>query len=280
MKTIRDLTGAKRTTGDYGVEIEVEGKRLPRTLGEVWRVEKDNSLKTAEAWEYVMPKPLDLIGVKKALDYLSMSYVAHNSEVDESIRAGVHVHVNVQEWNIKQLMTFATTYYILEDVLMNWCGPDREGNLFCLRAKDAEYILFQLYKTLNSRNLKHLNNDVIRYASLNFLSLFSYGSVEFRGMRGTGNLDIIYDWVRIIDDMKQSSFKYDSPNDLMAAMSGDGGLTFFETILPNTHHLFEKKGIEESVRSAARRVQMIAFGIDWTSLSTPSINIFSQESFA
>lgn len=280
MKTIRELTGVKRTVGDYGVEIEVEGKNLPRQLGDVWRVEKDGSLKTAEAWEYVMPKPLDLLGVKKSLDYLAMSYLAHKSQVDESIRAGVHVHVNVQEWNIKQLMTFATAYYIIEDVLMNWCGPDREGNLFCLRTKDAEFILFRLYKTLSSRNLKHLNNDVIRYASLNFLSLFNYGSVEFRGMRGTGNLDTIYDWVRIIDDLKNASLKYDSPNDLMAAMSGDGGLAFFEAILPTTHTLFDKKGIEESVRSAARRVQMIAFGIDWTTLSTPSINIFASEGFA
>lgn len=279
MRCMKELIGLSTTKGLFGVEIEVEGKNLPKNLDKVWRVEKDGSLKAAEAYEYVTPKPLDLNGVRSSLDFLSETYKQCNSQIDESIRAGVHVHMNVQDWNIKQLMTFSISYYILEDVLMNWCGPDREGNLFCLRTKDAEFTLFRLYKTLKSRNLKHLNNDIIRYSSLNYCSLFKYGSIEFRGMRGTGDLDAIYDWVTIINDLRETSLKFDNPNDVMAVMSGDGGLAFLELMLPNTHHLFDKTDVDKMIRSAARRVQMIAFAIDWNSIGEKGINPFSQEGF-
>ena len=278
MKNIRELINLKPTGGLYGVEIEVEGKRLPTNLGSIWRIEHDGSLK-GESFEYVMPKPLDLAGVKVALDYLDQSYKACATVVDDSIRAGVHVHMNVQDWNIKQLMTFSTAYYILEDVLMNWCGPNREGNLFCLRTRDAEFILFRLLKTLRSRNLKHLNDEAIRYSSLNYCSLFKYGSIEFRGMRGTGDLNVIYDWVRIINDLRESSLRFNDPNEIMAVMSGSGGVEFFEMMLPNTHHLFKKKGFDEVIRQAARRVQMIAFSIDWNTIGNRGINPFSQEGF-
>lgn len=279
MRCMRDLIGVNPTEGMYGVEIEVEGKNLPINLGRTWKVEHDGSLKAEEAHEYVTPKPLTLEGVKKSLDFLAEAYRIHGSVIDESIRAGVHVHMNVQDWNIKQLMTFTTSYYILEEVLMNWCGPDREGNLFCLRTRDAEYVLFRLMKTLKTRNLKFLKDDVIRYSSLNYCSLFKYGSIEFRGMRGTGDLDTIYDWVKIIDDLRTSSLKFDSPNDVMAMMSGSGGLDFLEYMLPNTHHLINKVDVDKSVRSAARRVQMIAFAIDWNTIGERGINPFVQEGF-
>src|SRR5687767_9863504 len=92
----------------YGVEIEVEGVRLPgpdETPG-MWRCERDSSLKTAEAWEYVLKYPTTLSGVKQALGALNDAYKGKKTKVHDSVRAGVHVHMNVQEWDIRQLMTF------------------------------------------------------------------------------------------------------------------------------------------------------------------------------
>lgn len=59
-------------------------------------------------------------------------------------------------------------------------------------------------------------------------------------------------------------------------MSGEGELEFFNSLLPNTNHLF--KGvvdIERSIRQATRRVQMIAFTIDWNSMDKVNTNIFA-----
>lgn len=280
MKSILSLHSETFRSELYGVEIEVEGERLPTNLSSVWRVERDDSLKTEEAWEYVTPTPLNLDGVKNALDYLNLAYKAHNSVVYDSIRAGVHVHMNVQDWNVKQLFTFAISYYLIEDLLINFCGEGREGNLFCLRAKDAEFVIFRLLKTLKEKNFKYLNNDIIRYSSLNYCSLFKYGSLEFRGMRGTGDLDLIYQWVEIINDLREASLTFDDPIHVISSMSGDGELQFLKRILPNKYELFtEIPEMEKSIREASRRVQMLAFSTDWSKLGDKSVNIFKQESW-
>lgn len=283
MKNVATLVGIPSEairTDHYGVEIEVEGRNLPRRLdSDIWRVEQDGSLKAAEAWEYVTPGPLSLDGVKSALDYLAAEYKQHRSVVDDSIRAGVHVHMNVQDWNIKQVVTFSTIYYILEDILMKHCGENREGNLFCLRTRDAEFVLFRLLRALTERNLKYLKEDIIRYSSLNYCSLFKYGSLEFRGMRGTGDLNAIYEWVEIIDELHHSSLKFDNPVDVVSTMSGDGQLQFLNRVLPTKAHLFKGADIEQSIEESTRRVQMIAFGVDWDSIGEQSVNPFKKESF-
>jgi len=281
IKTLLSLDRSRWKTDLYGVEIEVEGVRLPtpeHLSEDVWRVERDGSLKAREAWEYVTPGPLSLKGVADSLKVLQDTYDKLNSKIDESIRAGVHVHMNVQDWNIKQVMTFATCYYLLEYPLLKWCGPAREGNLFTHRTGDAEYVLFRVLKSLNTRNLKYLKDDIIRYASLNFCSLFKYGSLEFRGMRGTGKLDDIMLWVTIIDDLREASETFSDPVDVISSMSGDGELEFLRRCLPNTYHLFEKTDdIEKNIRESARRVQMIAFGVDWTEIGKRNANIFDIE---
>ena len=261
----------------YGVEIEVEGVRLPTNLpSSVWRIETDSSLKTDEAYEYVTNGPMDLMGVKTALDILDAAYKHKKTEVFDSVRAGVHVHMNVQDWNIKELMTFSLCYYIVEDILLKWCGENREGNLFCLRTRDAEFVLFKVLETLKNRNLNILKNDIIRYSSLNYCSLFKYGTVEFRGMRGTGDLDAIYTWVKIIDELRETSQTFTDPVDVINSMSGDGEINFLHRLFPTHHELFNFPDMTKIIRNAARRVQMIAFGVDWDELSKPPVNIFSE----
>jgi hypothetical protein len=262
----------------YGVEIEVEGVRLPKQEHlpeQLWRVERDTSLKTAEAWEYVMQKPRMIEGVNESIDILQSAYNNRNSIVHDSVRAGVHVHMNVQDWNIKQLMTFAVCYYMVEDILLHWCGENREGNLFCLRTRDAEYVLFKVFQALNERKLSHLKYDLIRYSSLNYCSLFKYGTVEFRGMRGTPDLSLIKTWVAIIDQLRTNSLNFSSPTEVLEWFSGEGEDGFVAALLPNYHHLFKCPDKSRVIRNAARRVQMLAFGIDWKALETPPINPFN-----
>lgn len=283
MKTIAQLIAIpnKYLNDKYlGVEIEVEGSSLPTDLpAKYWRLEKDSSLKTAEAWEYVTPTPFDLTDVRKALDVLEAAYQVNQSIVHDSVRAGVHVHLNVQKWNIKELMTFSTAYYIIEDILLRFCGENREGNLFCLRVRDAEFVLFRLLETLQKRKLALLNNDIIRYASLNYLSLFKYGTIEFRGMRGTRDLELIYKWVKMIDELRNAIHEFESPLDVINSMSGDGEANFLKRLLPSfSDELIAHYGPDYgmSIRSNARNIQLLAFGVDWTKLETKNVNPFED----
>lgn len=280
MKTIADIVGLNKNRlqkGLFGVEIEVEGTNLPDRI-EGWSTTEDGSLRGDESYEYVMPKPLDLKGVRKALNALEVAFETNKSEVFESVRTGVHVHVNAQDFTIKQLFTFSTCYYLLEDLLIRWCGEYREGNLFCLRTKDAEYVLFALIDAIQNKNMKYLSSENIRYASMNFNSLFKYGSLEFRAMRGTRDLDAIYQWTEILSELRENFTKFKDPAEVIMSMSGEGEDLFLRKILPTTYHLFtDHPNYSLDIRKSARRVQMMAFSTDWDELERKSNNIFDNK---
>lgn len=283
MRTIKQLVGidsAYISDKHLGLEIEVEGENLPDYVSDKWRVENDDSLKTEEAFEYVTAKPHTLYGIKCRINELKKAYEEKGTTVHESVRAGVHVHLNVQDWTVMQVLSFATAYYALEDVLMQFAGENREGNLFTLRTKDAEYIIFKLLDVLKHRNLNLLNTDIIRYASLNYYSLFKYGTLEFRGMRGTGDLDAIYNWVRVIDELASTAKDaFSTPADVLNSMSGHGELNFIRKLLPETYGfvIADNPNFDKQIRQASRRIQMLAYTTNWSELSRPRVNIFAGE---
>lgn len=278
--TIANLLGLHNTEGEYGVEIEAEGHNLPTNLDRnFWRTDIDGSLKSGfAAFEYVMPLPLNLKGVRKSLDYLAESYKDNMSEVIDTIMSGVHVHVNVQQFTMKQLYTFITMYFVLDELLVNFCGPSRQGNHFCLRAKDAEWIIHELLVSAKTKNLKNLNTENIRYCTCNLFSLFKYGSVEFRAMRGTGDLDTIYDWVCILDKVKNASLKFNNPRDVIVAMSDKGERNFIKFVLGDYAEFFlNVEKWDEMVREGIYMVQPLAFSIDWNSFKDENINPFKKD---
>lgn len=166
------------TSGDVGIEIEVEGDNLPRP-DEYWRCERDGSLR-GESMEYVLEEPLKLPKALDALAHLDACYIRGNTNVHESVRAGVHIHINVQKLTVVELFSFMTAYLILEDLLIKYCGEYREGNLFCLRTRDAEFLLHTLEGVASKKNYEAFSSDMLRYASMNVCSLWRYGSLEFR----------------------------------------------------------------------------------------------------
>jgi hypothetical protein len=274
--TILSLTQVKETAGLYGVEIEAEGTNLPVDGVPLWRIDADPSLKSGfEGREYVMKKPSSLEGVAQALNQLDEAYTRYGSDVIDTVTSGVHVHVNVQDLTPKQLFTFIVTYFVLEELLLTYCGPSREGNHFCLRAKDAEWIIHELVGVAINRKLKKLDTDTLRYCSLNVISLFKYGSIEFRAMRGTRDLDAIYEWVEILDKVREASLEFAKPSDVLTTMSYNGEEEFIKRILGKKSVLFlDKKGAFSMVREGARTVQPLAFAVDWSTYKDENNNPF------
>lgn len=63
MKTVMQWFGIREdfaAKGDVGIEIEVEGKNLPKHFEKYWRVEADGSLRGEDNAEYVLEKPSPL----------------------------------------------------------------------------------------------------------------------------------------------------------------------------------------------------------------------------
>lgn len=252
---IVDLLGLRACDGDVGVEIEMEGKnRFPYEIDKYWKAEEDGSLR-GHSVEYVMRKPLPIDKVDEALEYLKEVLVAAKSKPVYSERAGVHVHVNVQQLTLHQTLTMAFVYYCLEYAMVRYCGENREGNHFCLRAFDAEGVIHTLENVLIENNARYLDDEEIRYASLNFCSLFKYGSLEFRAMETQPDFSKISEWSHMLVKLRDYAAKNEEV-DILFEISSQGPTGWARSIFGEElfkHINFD--GFDRSVMRCMRPVQ-------------------------
>lgn len=265
----------KKADGMYGVEIEAEGGGLP-PVQEYWKVEHDPSLKSGyEAVEYVLDRPRSLEECGNALNYIRDQYQKYGSKVLETDTSGVHIHLNVQDYTPKQLFNLIVSYLILEDLILTYCGEMRVGNHFCLGSSHAEGLIHSLTQAAINQEIYNLNTEKLRYASLNVHSLFKYGSIEFRGMRGTGDTDAIFTWMQIIDNIRQEALNYNTPLDIVVSYSHDGERAFVKRFLKDKADLFLKvKNFEELIQNGVRRIQSLAFIPNWNTWKDERKNPF------
>lgn len=280
MKNVLRQFEVSPVAGDVGIEIEVEGSNLPslNARGSYWRREADGSLRGEESAEYVLRKPLTLEEARKALDYLDAAYTKNGAVVDDTVRAGVHVHVNCQTLTMTQLYNFMTIFYILEDVLVRFCGEFREGNLFCLRARDAESQVHTIRSAAKSKKFRELfHHDNNRYAAMNIKALGDYGSLEFRTMRGTRDLDLIYTWAEILVTLRNVAMEFTSPCEVIEQFSIQGPLEFLKAMTDTNFDAVFYKGCEKDLLDGMRMAQDIAYATDWTVWNRPARKIGQLE---
>lgn len=229
MKKVYEILGKPLNKGDIGIEIECEGEHLQPVAG-YWRGEDDGSLRGRypdTRAEYVLAQPIGIGKASEALKQL-VDY-QKQAKLDFSFRTSVHVHINVQPLTYEQLVNFVYLYMLLEEPLMNYCGKERKGNRFCLRLQDAEGILDAI-STLITKGivgLAQVNENNIRYSALNLAALKKYGSVEFRGMRGTLDQGVLNNWCQALFSLRKTAEGFKDPveiYDLFQKKSGEGFL--------------------------------------------------------
>lgn len=248
---------------EVGIEIEMEGRNLPvdsvvsNTAS--WKGTTDGSLRGESSAEYVLSKPVRRDKVSTVLKELQDYLASEKAKLIPSDNAGVHVHINVQQLTFKQVVNFAILYFIFEDLLVKFCGTSREGNLFCLRVKDAEALLWALRQCILEGSFRKLQDNSYRYASLNFTSLSKYGSLEFRSMRSVDDFSVISTWVELLLRVKDASREYEEASDIIASASQSGFSRFFTQVFGGYSDLLHCKELDEIVLAGLRRVQDVAY---------------------
>lgn len=258
---IRELLDLRRCKGDVGIEIEVEALRRLPTMAEdsEWRSETDGSLR-GYSMEYVLRKPCPIGKVEKYIDNLKELIALQGSKPQYSERAGVHVHVNVQEMTTNQVLTMAMVYYCMEASLVRYCGPDREGNHFCLRVQDADYVIDVIEQALRNRNLRYLDSEDIRYASLNFCALFRYGSLEFRAMETNPEFSKIAEWAKMLVAIRDYSLKLNSFEEIPFKISAQGPTGWAKEVLGDElFALINEPDFDQGVMRCMRPIQHLFY---------------------
>lgn len=262
----------KHAEGEVGIEIEAEGHNLVKEIPNHWKVHEDGSLRGRDNAEYVLRKPVDRDKVRHVLEYLTKKLEQHDSVCDYSWRTSVHIHVNVLEEKLKDIYNYICLYTLFEDILSEFCGPNRVGNLFCLRMKDAEYLLDYIKNSISKRHnpIDYYNNDDIRYAAINLCALCKYGSLEFRAYHGTHDVEEISNWVHILLNLKDSSKNFKNPQEIVEKLSLLGPKAFVEKVLDEESFRILGHYLDfNSVYRNVRFIQDIAYAVDW---KEPQVN--------
>jgi Putative amidoligase enzyme. len=189
----------------YGIEIEAE--RLPndeyqrlregdtfvhpllRDAARYWSVTTDGSLRH-NGVEFVSPVlPPDIVRPTLAV----IPPLFEHNLVRTNVRAGVHIHVNVGDWEFPRVMQMVQTYILMEPLLFQYVGPEREQNIYCVplyRADNEMHVLSKMFRAAASikGRADTVQGALVRSyvrASCKYSALFSgpmqtFGTVEFR----------------------------------------------------------------------------------------------------
>lgn len=277
---IKEIIGLDDVRGEVGIEIEIEGEGIPsddfvRRNTSGWKAEVDGSLKAAEALEYVLRVPVGYRDVSYHLNQLWDNFRVLESKIFESPKAGVHIHLNVQNFTVVQLTNLATLWFIFEKPLVKFCGPNREGNLFCLRASDASEMIDFFRSVVQKKKFQDFKTDEYRYSSINFKSVADYGSVEFRTMRSTGDMVEILKWIDILYELYEAAKVFNDPRDIISCVSGDGYEDFLKRIFKKTHELIPRGDtFQEDIYEGICNAQDIAYCVNWAHYTPKRSNPF------
>lgn len=247
---------------EVGVEIEMEAfSSLYNPSGSsLWRITGDGSLRGDYNGEYVLITPESREMAKSAVEELYAKLATKGTDISETIRAGVHIHINVKDMTIDQLLNYTALYYVLEECLVEWCGPNRIGNHFCLRVSDAEQVLEQFAHFYKSKDIFTFDTDGIRYSSLNFAATFKYGSVEFRALETPSRSDRIIQWIDVLTHLKDKAISISEAESIIEEFSGVGATTWARDILGDHFKLIEDQpDLDRKLKRGMRMAQDLIF---------------------
>lgn len=258
--------------GDVGIELEIEGSRLPRSVSGIpgceWEVKEDGSLRNG--LEYVTSGPIDHsivpAGVTHLYDALS------SSKLNLSTRCSTHVHINLKGMNFGQICSFVILWSCFERVLTEWCGPTRVNNHFCVSLVDSKRMVSD-WTAFFTEGLVNFQNDR-RYASLNPMSMDRFGSLEIRTMEGCSSPVRVVKWVNILMAIKNFAMtRYSNPEILVSDFSAVGPRGLLDQILVNLPEesaevfgLAETLGLDINAHAyeTLRLLQPIVYIFPWT----------------
>lgn len=267
-----DINMSQMEPDMFGIEVELEGRKLKTTdpaIMRFWTNHVDNSLRVtqpgAESTEYVLRNPLNRMDTQTAC-FLLMNFLNTNphTEVFDSYRTSIHVHVNCLHETVRTVCNFITLCIIFDELLVSQNGEHRIGNNFCLRTKDAEGQVEELCSTVRNYGSLYNMSGNHRYSSINFVSLMKFGTVEFRSLECTTDLERLATWIDICQGLKVAARQYSDPKEIISKFSRRGPIGFMISHLgdhyakyaavPDAHHILQ---------NGMRLAQDFAYCSDW-----------------
>jgi len=178
-KPLHEVLKRSKRIADVGIEIEIEGTHLPSNVTH-WQVKSEGSLK--DGLEYIT-KPIKADTVKQYVDHLAQTMKNNNATVKNTYRCSTHVHVNMLPETVEDMLGYYVVFSMFEPLLLSLCGPQRDGNLFCMSSYDTGDLiesfdtLCLVLERIDSYGFAYERG---KYSSLNSGRLADLGTLEVR----------------------------------------------------------------------------------------------------
>lgn len=289
------VAAESRYQGDYGIEIELEGRRLPQGYagaavnGVTWVYHADGSLRAVGGGapggaEYVLSEPCKFEDVQPLVDNLFSAIKSNRGEVVNSTRCSTHVHLNMRGVKVPQLAAFVALWGTFEDVLTNFCGGHRSGNHFALRFSDCAGAVDNWVGAFKMGDFRFRNER--RYLALNAACLSTFGSLEVRSGGGVSAADEVVEWVDILHRLRSFALAMANPLEISSAFSGYGPVEYAERVFGRaiTTKLMEAttelgEDFNRLVVEGFRRIQPILYTLDWEGVIKESSKVYIKDPF-
>lgn len=263
MTLLRDLWNYDRNVNSarYGIEVEVEGGPWPDAPTN-WDAKGDGSLDETGV-EFVTRQAFGPDKFGLMLGRLDDAFNDAGTELDCGIGCSVHVHMNVQDLTPAQILSIMAAYYIVEDLMVEYAGPNRAGNLFCLRASDAEEPIWAVVNAVNNNEFPSaLHNDDLKYSALNVASLRRFGTLEFRSYGALSETPMeVLPWLNMVHRLREFALGFQTPQQVVSEFSMIGPSEFLKSVFgPELSELLPFNA--QAMRDGMRRAQWLAFRSD------------------
>lgn len=233
---------------DFGIEIEVEGHNIAPINTKFWTCTRDGSLR-GESMEYISNGPQLFKDFKKIHAELMQHFKDHETIPKMSFRTSVHVHLNVNHLTPDELRTVVYLYLLFEEDLLKFSGEERYGNRFCLSIRDAEGFIESIKYHLGGTmtRIVQIKADYIRYSSLNIASLIKFGTLEFRSMRGTLDYDVLSNWLKLIQCLRDAAVHFKNAKKVYDFLMNKGSDELYNKVFGNLKDLIKTRESDNDV---------------------------------
>lgn len=201
MQKLKNIFGTASYPEEFvcGVEYEIEDiKKISDTIYNScnWIIEEDNSLRNGGKEFKTTPKTFthSLELFKQLHNHLKYGEQAFSD------RTSIHVHVNVGEFDTEQAKNLVLLYALVEPLFFEFVGNGRKDNIYCV---PLNYTYLPNYY---NKPFTKLRDQWHKYTAFNILPVNTLGTVEFRHMYGTNNLETFTKWLESIKALHDCAF--------------------------------------------------------------------------
>lgn len=202
MNTVGDIYGCTKYAGQKGfiagLECEIEAV-LPAKMKSVgiFVPKEDGSLRN-NGCEFVSA-PAERATLMTNFINLQKYLGLDMAQDPFSQRTSVHVHVNVSSLTPEQAKNMFLLYALFEEFFFSMVKPDRRTNIHCVPLTETHLPMYY------NRDIMGIRDRWSKYSALNLLRLSDLGTFEFRHHHGTGSVEDIDIWLRVLENLFELS---------------------------------------------------------------------------